>query len=141
MTAVVLQETMSAAGVYTHLAESNSMYKHTAKTVSYTDIATDDRGQITLVETSVQDKIDAMGNQMNEAAKEISDSLTNTLVDYEKEITDIKKLLGYRDNGKEKVGVGTGLPPEYLSESGINSLADKVNVLNELVSRIMDELG
>ena len=141
MTAVVLQETMSAAGVYTHLAESNSMYKHTAKTVSYTDIATDDRGQITLVETSVQDKIDAMGNQMNEAAKEISDSLANTLVDYEKEITDIKKLLGYRDNGKEKVGVGTGLPPEYLSESGINSLADKVNVLNELVSRIMDALG
>ena len=141
MTAVVLQDTMSAAGVYTHLAESNSMYKHTAKTVSYTDIATDDRGQITLVETSVQDKIDAMGNQMNEAAKEISDSLANTLVDYEKEITDIKKLLGYRDNGKEKVGVGTGLPPEYLSESGINSLADKVNVLNELVSRIMDALG
>ena len=74
-------------------------------------------------------------------AKEISDSLANTLVDYEKEITDIKKLLGYRDNGKEKVGVGTGLPPEYLSESGINSLADKVNVLNELVSRIMDALG
>ena len=141
MTAVVLQETMSAAGVYTHLAESNSMYKHTAKTVSYTDIATDDRGQITLVETSVQDKIDAMGNQMNDAAKEIRDSLANTLVDYEKEITDIKKLLGYRDNGKEKVGVGTGLPPEYLSESGINSLADKVNVLNELVSRIMDALG
>lgn len=60
MTAVVLQQTMSAAGVYTHFADSNSTYKHVAKTISYTDSITDSTGKTTLSEMSVQDKIDSL---------------------------------------------------------------------------------
>lgn len=60
MTAVVLQQTMSAAGVYTHFADGNSTYKHVSKNISYTDSVTDNTGKTSLTEMSVQDKIDAL---------------------------------------------------------------------------------
>jgi hypothetical protein len=64
MTAVVLQETMSAAGVYTHLADSNSTYKHTANNIGYTDSTTDPSTNLTtLTEMSVQNKLDAIGKE------------------------------------------------------------------------------
>ncbi len=142
MTAVVLQETMSAAGVYTHMADSNSMYKHSAKTISYTDAATDaSSNQTTLVEMSVQDKLDAIGTNLKDTKESIIESLNSQLTVYEKEITDLKKLLGYKDSGDKKVGVGTGTAPDYLKESGISSLADKVDVLSNLVNNIVNALG
>jgi len=141
MTAVVLQETMSAAGVYTHLADSNSMYKHTAKTISYTDATTDSSNHTTLVEMSVQDKIDAIGTNLNSTKESIIKTLNEKLLSYENDIIDLKKLLGYKDSATTKVGVGTGESPDYLKESGISSLADKVEVLSELVNNIAQALG
>lgn len=37
MTSVVLQETLSAAGMYTHVSDSNSLYKHNADAIEYTE--------------------------------------------------------------------------------------------------------
>lgn len=57
MTAVVLQETMTAAGVYTHLADSNSTFKHSASNIEYTEVTTDESGKTTVTEMSLQDKV------------------------------------------------------------------------------------
>lgn len=57
MTAVVLQETMTAAGVYTHLADSNSTFKHSAANIEYTEVVTDETGKTTVTEMSLQDKV------------------------------------------------------------------------------------
>lgn len=67
MTAVVLQETLTAAGVYTHLADSNSTYKHTANNISYTDITYDSSGKATnVVEVSLQEKMDELVKTIRE---------------------------------------------------------------------------
>ena len=57
MTAVVLQETMSAAGVYSHLSDSNSTFRHSASNIEYQEVTTDDDGKTTVVEMSLQDKV------------------------------------------------------------------------------------
>lgn len=61
MTAVVLQETMSAAGVYTHLSDNNSTFKHNAANIEYVDVQTIKQADGTLVpsivEMSLADKI------------------------------------------------------------------------------------
>ena len=76
MTAVVLQETMSAAGVYTHLADSNSTYKHTASNIAYTDSTTDPSTNLTtLTEMSVQNKLDAIGKEFQNLMTKFSSML------------------------------------------------------------------
>ena len=66
MTAVTLQQTMTAAGVYAHLADSNSTYKHQANNISYTDITYDETGKATnVVEVSLQEKLDEIIKQLN----------------------------------------------------------------------------
>ena len=76
MTAVVLQETMSAAGVYTHLADSNSTYKHTASNIAYTDSTTDPSTNLTtLTEMSVQNKLDAIGKEFKSMMTKFSSML------------------------------------------------------------------
>ena len=73
MTAVTLQQTMTAAGVYTHLADSNSTYKHTSTNISYTDITYDSSGKATnVVEVSLQEKIDELVKQINNLTSQIS---------------------------------------------------------------------
>ena len=53
MTSVILQETLSAAGIYTHLSDSNSIYKHSAESIEYTE--TDSSGNISTM--SLADKL------------------------------------------------------------------------------------
>ena len=78
MTAVVLQETMSAAGVYTHLADSNSTYKHTASNIAYTDSTTDASTNLTtLTEMSVQNKLDAVGKQFQDVLNKFNTMLAD----------------------------------------------------------------
>ena len=57
MTAVVLQETMTAAGVYSHLADSNSTFKHSASNIEYIEVTTDDQGKTSVTEMTLQDKV------------------------------------------------------------------------------------
>ena len=110
MTAVVLQQTMSAAGVYTHLADSNSTYKHTSKNISYTDSVTDASGNTTLTEMSLQDKIEALSR----IKEELTNAITAELEKYIKQITDIKKILGYKFTEGETITIESGTYPEQL---------------------------
>lgn len=110
MTAVVLQQTMSAAGVYTHLADSNSTYKHTSKNISYTDSVTDASGNTTLTEMSLQDKIEALSR----IKEELTTAITAELEKYIKQITDIKKILGYKFTEGETITIESGTYPEEL---------------------------
>ena len=57
MTSVVLQETLSAAGIYTHIADSNSMFKHNAENIEYTERYVDASGNIEIKTISLADKI------------------------------------------------------------------------------------
>ena len=54
MTSVILQETLSAAGIYTHLADSNSVYKHSAENIEYIEV---DASSGTTKTMSLADKI------------------------------------------------------------------------------------
>lgn len=113
MNTVVLQETLSAAGVYTHLSDANSTYKHSASNISYTDASTSEGADVTtLSEISVQNKLDSITKQIaiwektlkdeiltsvNEKMEETNKRLTElgTKIDsngsYEQQIKDISK--------------------------------------------------
>lgn len=62
MTAVVLQNTMSAAGVYTHMSDSNSSFKHEAANIQYSEIVTDASGNTSVTTMSLQDKVKALSD-------------------------------------------------------------------------------
>jgi hypothetical protein len=124
MTAVVLQQTMSAAGVYTHLADSNSTYKHTAKNISYTDSVTDASGNTTLTEMSLQDKIEALNTIKNDLAKAMEAELKK----YTDQIIELKRLLGYRFNPEDtNLTVESGDKPAYINNTSINTLIDYID--------------
>ena len=118
MTAVVLQQTMSAAGVYTHLADSNSTYKHTSKNISYTDSATDASGNTTLTEMSLQDKIEALSRVKDEVIAAMTDELKK----YTEQIVALKKLLGYTGLNSGSVTVESGTPPTEIDGLGIRNV-------------------
>ena len=60
MTAVVLQETLSAAGLYTHISDSNSQYKHSADNIEYTETDIDASGNTNVITMSLADKLRSM---------------------------------------------------------------------------------
>ena len=68
MTSVVLQETLSAAGVYTHISDSNAQYKHNAENIEYTETIVDSStGNTNVVTMSVADKLRSIsGNTAKE---------------------------------------------------------------------------
>lgn len=79
LNAVVLQETMSAAGLYSHLADANSTYKHTAKTIGYTETYDTSIGNTkkTYADISLQEKI----SSLTESVKKCSDSINEHKID------------------------------------------------------------
>lgn len=80
LNAVVLQETLSAAGVYTHLSDGNSSYKHVSSNIGYTDSATDSSGNTTLTEMSVQNKLDAITTLLSTIQKTLSSIDSSLLI-------------------------------------------------------------
>lgn len=105
MTAVVLQETMSAAGVYTHLADSNSTYKHTASNIAYTDSTTDPSTNLTtLTEMSVQNKLDAIGKEFQNMMVKFSSMLDEHSKTIEEQVdTQLNNLITRLDALEKKV--------------------------------------
>ena len=105
MTAVVLQETMSAAGVYTHLADSNSTYKHTASNIAYTDSTTDPSTNLTtLTEMSVQNKLDAIGKEFQNMIAKFSSMLDEHTKTIEEQVdTQLNNLLTRLETLEKKV--------------------------------------
>ena len=106
MTAVVLQETMSAAGVYTHLADSNSTYKHTAANIAYTDSTTDPSTNLTtLTEMSVQNKLDAFGKEFQNMMTKLSSMFDEHTKTIEEQVnTRLNSLITRLDTLEKKVG-------------------------------------
>lgn len=135
MTAVVLQETMSAAGVYTHLADGNSTYKHTAKNISYTDSSTDANSNTTLTEMSVQDKIDALSLLLIDAKKTFTTEMENIKNTVKTSIDDMKVILGYTkdDNGEYTV------KPDYLGGENAN-LSNVIDTITQTLDVIKTTL-
>lgn len=131
MTAVVLQETMSAAGVYTHFADSNSTYKHTSKNISYTDSATDASGNTTLTEMSVQDKIDALSKLVITTKETIEKSVAEQQKEMSSRIKTIETILGIDASGNA---------PSYITGSTTN-LGDKFTALEQILNEIYSALG
>lgn len=106
MTAVVLQETMSAAGVYTHLADSNSTYKHTAANIAYTDSTTDPSTNLTtLTEMSVQNKLDAFGKEFQNMMTKLSSMFDEHTKTIEEQVnTRLNNLITRLETLEKKVG-------------------------------------
>ena len=106
MTAVVLQETMSAAGVYTHLADSNSTYKHTAANIAYTDSTTDPSTNLTtLTEMSVQNKLDAFGKEFQNMMTKLSSMFDEHTKTIEEQVnTRLNSLITRLETLEKKVG-------------------------------------
>lgn len=101
MTAVVLQQTMSAAGVYTHLSDSNSTYKHNSKTISYTDSTTDSSGNTSLTEMSVQDKLDALTKMFDIRLSEVMDSYAAKITALENANTTLQAVISNMESRME----------------------------------------
>ena len=75
MTAVVLQETLSAAGVYTHMSDSNSQYKHSAENIEYTETIIDSSTKESKVVTmSLAEKIRALNNTLTTIQNSINNA-------------------------------------------------------------------
>ena len=135
MTAVVLQETMSAAGVYTHLADGNSTYKHTAKNISYTDSSTDKNGKTTLTEMSLQDKVDSLSKIIVDARKSFDDEVQLLKETVNNSINEIKIIIGYTQDATGKYTV----KPEYLENN--DNLSTVIDAISQNLNTIKEALG
>ena len=135
MTAVVLQETMSAAGVYTHLADGNSKYKHTAKNISYTDSSTDGNSKTTLTEMSLQDKVDALSKLIVDAKKSFDDKAELLKETVNNSINEIKVIIGYTQDATGKYTV----KPEYLENN--DNLSTVIDAISQNLNTIKEALG
>ena len=135
MTAVVLQETMSAAGVYTHLADGNSTYKHTAKNISYTDSSTDENSVTTLTEMSLQDKVDALSKFIVDARKSFDTEVKTLKETVNNSINDIKAIIGYT---KDSYGEYT-VKPEYLENN--DNLSTVIDAITQTLNTVKTTLN
>ena len=135
MTAVVLQETMSAAGVYTHLADGNSTYKHTAKNISYTDSSTDENSVTTLTEMSLQDKVDALSQLIVNARKSFDNEVKTLKETVNNSINDIKAIIGYT---KDSYGEYT-VKPEYLENN--DNLSTVIDAITQTLNTVKTTLN
>lgn len=122
MTAVALQQTLSAAGIYTHIEDSNSTYKHSSKNIGYS--YTDDNNNP--AECSVQDALNKIDNTVKTNTTTLSThtsdilALTKKAYDNAADIIDINNKLNSTyipDNeplGIVKMFAGTAVPDGYL---------------------------
>ena len=143
MTAVVLQETMSAAGVYTHFADSNSTYKHSASNIFYTDSTYDTSTKMTTIrEMSVQDKITSIITTLDDNKAEILKSNEENVTTVNKSISFIKDILGVEgDDNKAPSYLNSygGSLPAYL-EAVQYSTNQKINSTDSSISYVKAEI-
>lgn len=136
LTAVTLQETLSAAGLYTHIADSNSQYKHAASNVSYTDSTTDEENNTTLNEMSVQDKIDALSKKMATLKEELQDMFNDQIEKLEGVVMTLKQNVGYTD--LEDGDIESGKTP---FDNTYTSLFAAIKVNASMINQIQTALG
>ena len=78
MTSVILQETLSSAGIYAHISDSNSKYRHNAENIEYTETSTDASGNTIVTTMSLAEKIKSLKSQISDNNARIV-SLNSTL--------------------------------------------------------------
>lgn len=78
MTSVVLQETLSAAGMYSHISDMNSKYKHNAEYIQYTETS---ENSVNVM--SIGDKIRQIVSNLSEQKSDIQNIYRGTLDDHE----------------------------------------------------------
>ena len=78
MTSVILQETLSAAGIYTHIADSNSKYKHNSNNIEYDESYTDSSGNTFVNTISLYDKIKTLTQNIQKIASSLGLTLGNS---------------------------------------------------------------
>lgn len=86
MTSVVLQETLSSAGFYSHIADMNSKYKHSSENIQYTETTTDASTGISVTNTiplaekmrSIVDTIKVLANTIGIALDEYGNLTAGT---------------------------------------------------------------
>lgn len=134
MNTVILQETLSAAGVYTHLSDTNSTYKHSASNISYTDASTSEGADVTtLSEISVQNKLDSITKQIAIWEKTLKEEI---LTSVEKQITDTNTKI--QELG-EKIDAN-GSYAQQLSDLS-KTVSDTSTFIDNLVSNLHDSLS
>jgi hypothetical protein len=72
MTAITLQNTISAAGVYTHLSDTNSTFKHDARNLQYNEITVDSSNNTVITAMTVEDKLKLLSEKFSEKVDENS---------------------------------------------------------------------
>lgn len=140
MTAVVLQETLSAAGVYTHFADSNSKFKHQSQNVSYTETVTDSSTKITtLLEVSVQEKIKSMSEQIAkiDTISKNQEKISETLTTLTQKLAEVKTFIGYTN---VDVQTADGDKPSISADTTQKTIADVLLDLYDLFKNIYDVL-
>ncbi len=76
MTSVVLQETLSSAGFYSHIADMNSKYKHNSENIQYTETSTDSSTGISTTNTiPLAEKMRSIVNTLKALANGLGISL------------------------------------------------------------------
>lgn len=72
MTSVILQETLSAAGMYSHISDMNSKYKHSSENIQYNTSAVQD-GNPVVITKSVADELRRFNTSLNNISRQLND--------------------------------------------------------------------
>lgn len=92
LNSVVLQETLSAAGLYTHMSDTNSRYKHNSDNIEYNETSVDENGTSVTTSMSLTEKLQSISlGEVSRLLKEVEEKLS--LVEIE-QIGTIKMWFG-----------------------------------------------
>lgn len=97
MNSVVLQETLSSAGVYSHLSDGNSQFKHSTDFIEYTETQTDSSGNVSVVTMSLTEKLRSLTALLSGAAEEepsIEYSVDSPTLDASNTVTGVNTVKG-----------------------------------------------
>ena len=104
MTTLKIQQTMSAAGVYSHMSDTNSSFKHSASGISYLKVNTDDN---TETEIPLQNKVD----DLDSVISNINDEYNSLLSTY----TQITEKLSSHDSS---ISILSAIPNDIIDING-----------------------
>lgn len=122
LTAVTLQETMSAAGLYTHIADSNSTYKHDANNIAYTlSLLDTSTNTYTYQEISLQDELDTLHGFFTQSTSKTKVSSTDSSID-----SSLKELYDFIPN-KEAA--------DSSRDSSIQALENDMKNVKEVIDK------
>ena len=124
-TAVVLQETLSSAGLYTHLSDSTQHYKHKADYILYEYLNRKDDGTVDRVSTSVAEYLTTLRESLDRRLSKIEN-------DYNSKLTVLAERMDV------KFGAMLGKINECVNLT--NTIFQTVTGLNGTISPLVDNI-